>query len=129
MKSALRTLRALGDPNRMRIMKMLQRREMCVCELAEALGISQPSVSRHMRILAEADLVLSHREGVWIHYLWNPSPSDPYAATLLQALTHWLEEDPHIRALLKKAAKIKREETCRRPAREKGWKASRRVSP
>ncbi len=129
MKSALRTLRALGDPNRMRIMKMLQSREMCVCELAEALGISQPSVSRHMRILAEADLVLSHREGVWIHYLWNPSPSDRYAASMLQALTNWLEEDPHIRALLDKAAKIKREEICRRPVRQEGRKAPRGVSP
>jgi len=109
-------------------MKMLQRREMCVCELAEALGISQPSVSRHMRILAEADLVLSHREGVWIHYLWNPSPSDRYAASMLQALPDWLEEDPHIRALLKKAAKIKREEICRRPVRREGRKAPRGVS-
>lgn len=124
MRELVKVLKALSDPNRMRIMKMLQRREMCVCELAEALGISQPSVSRHMRILAEADLVIFRREGVWIHYLWNPSPSDRYAASLLQDLTHWLEEDPHILALLEKAAKIKREETCRRPARKKGWEAS-----
>ncbi len=129
MKTVLRTLRALGDPNRMRIMKMLQERQMCVCELAKALGISQPSVSRHMRILAEADLVLSRREGVWIHYLWNPSPSNRYAASLLQALTNWLEEDPHIRALLQKAAEIRREELCHQGARQKGRKASRVASP
>lgn len=118
MRELVRALKALSDPNRMRIMKMLQRREMCVCELAEALGISQPSVSRHMRILSEADFVTSRREGLWIHYLWNPNPSNAYARTLLQHLQSWLEEDPQILGLLQKAAGLDREEICRRTSRK-----------
>jgi ArsR family transcriptional regulator len=129
MRELMRVLKALSDPNRLRIMKMLQRREMCVCELAEALGISQPSVSRHMRILAEAELVLSHREGVWIHYLWNSAPSSPYARSLLKGLEGWLEEDHGIRSLLERARSLKREEICKGASWRKRGQATREVSP
>ncbi len=128
MRDLIRVLKALSDPNRMRIMKMLQQREMCVCELAELLGISQPSVSRHMRILTEAGLVISHKEGMWVHYLWNPSPPKPYSASLLFELKKWLEQDPQIRALLKQASKINREEICRKQAQQRSRRASRRLS-
>jgi len=113
MNALIKVLRALSDPNRMRIMKMLQVREMCVCELAEVLGITQPSVSRHMRILAEAELVSFRREGPWIHYLWNPSPSNPYATTLLAQLRGWLEEDPGILSLIERASALRKEEICK----------------
>lgn len=116
MRDLIKALKALSDPNRMRIMKMLQRREMCVCQLAEVLGISQPSVSRHMRVLLEADLVSSRREGTWIHYLWNPHPSS-YATDLLQRVEKWLEQDPHIEALIQKAATVDPKRICRRPSR------------
>jgi ArsR family transcriptional regulator len=119
MNVLIKVLKALSDPNRVRIMKMLQMREMCVCELAEALGITQPSVSRHMRILTEAELVSSRREGPWIHYLWNPSPSNPYAATLLAQLRGWLEEDPGILSLMERASALRREEICKAPSRER----------
>lgn len=118
MRELIRVLKALSDPNRMRIMKMLQRREMCVCELAEALGISQPSVSRHMRILSEADLVRSRREGVWIHYLWNSAPAESYVAFFLDHLAQWLEEDPQVRGLIQRAAGLDREQICRKPSRK-----------
>ncbi len=120
MNALIKVLKALSDPNRMRIMKMLQLREMCVCELAEALGITQPSVSRHMRILTEAELVSSRREGPWIHYLWNPSPSNSYAATLLTQLKGWLEEDPEILSLIRRACALRREEICKVTSKGRG---------
>jgi ArsR family transcriptional regulator len=114
MRPLIRVLKACGDPNRMRILKMLQHREMCVCELTEALGIAQPSVSRHLRILEEADLVECTREGLWINYRLTTDPPDPYAGVLLQHIEKWLEEDPGIRALIEKAATLDREVICRR---------------
>lgn len=113
MKELIKVLKALSDPNRMRIMKMLQKREMCVCELAEALGIAQPSVSRHMKILTDADLVAYRREGIWLHYLWNKSPTNPYASSLLAHLEGWLEEDPEITALQDKASSLSRFNICK----------------
>lgn len=119
MRQLIRVLKALSDPNRLRIMKILQKRDMCVCELAEALGISQPSVSRHMRILSEAELVSSRREGIWIHYLWNVHPSISYVDALLGHLERWLEEDPQIQNLIQKASALNREKICQKHSRGK----------
>ena len=65
MRELLKVLKAAGDKNRLRILKMLQQKDMCVCELAAALGITQPSVSKHMSLLKEAGLVKDERNGQW----------------------------------------------------------------
>ena len=57
MKDFVKVMKALSDPNRAKILKMLQHKTMCVCEMQAALQIAQPSVSKHLRILEEADLV------------------------------------------------------------------------
>ena len=54
MKIFLKVMRALSDPNRVKIVKMLQHKAMCVCELRAALGVAQPTVSKHLKILEEA---------------------------------------------------------------------------
>lgn len=114
MKPLIQVLKACGDPNRMRILKMLQHREMCVCELTEALGVTQPSVSRHMRILEEADVVTHRREGLWINYRLNVDSLNPYARVLLGHIQGWLEENSEIQALLQKASTLDREVICRK---------------
>ena len=114
MKQLIRVLKALGDPNRMRIVKMLMHREMCVCELAVAISVTQPSVSRHMKLLEDADLVEHRRDGLWINYRLNRAPQNPYAHALLGHLQNWLEEDPDILALIRKASTLDRELVCRR---------------
>ncbi|MDJ0819926.1 MAG: metalloregulator ArsR/SmtB family transcription factor, partial [Desulfobacterales bacterium] len=57
MKSFLKVMKALSDPNRVKIVKLLQQKEMCVCELQGALEIAQPTVSKHLKILEESGLV------------------------------------------------------------------------
>ena len=60
--------KALGDENRIRILKTLRSGEKCACKLLEELNISQPTLSHHMKILCDAGIVLGRREGKWIHY-------------------------------------------------------------
>lgn len=60
--------RALGDENRIRILKMLCGGEKCACKLLEALNIRQPTLSHHMKILCDAGIVTGRKEGKWIHY-------------------------------------------------------------
>lgn len=60
-------LRTLGDPTRLRIFDILRGGELCVCEIVERLGISQPLASHHLRELKRAGLVLDRRQGVWTH--------------------------------------------------------------
>ena len=63
--------KVLGDKTRLRILSLLQGRELCVCDLTEVLGISQPGVSQHMRRLRQAGFVLERRGGQWIYYSLN----------------------------------------------------------
>jgi len=60
--------KALSDPTRLRIMVLLAEKELCVCQLEDALSLSQVKVSRHLNVLRHAHLVDSRREGLWIYY-------------------------------------------------------------
>jgi ArsR family transcriptional regulator len=66
--AALEALRFLSDGNRLRILRVLARRESCVCELIEQLGQPQPLISYHLRRLREAGLVRSRRQAQWVYY-------------------------------------------------------------
>lgn len=64
---------ALAHPTRLRcVVLLLADQELCVCELTQAIGASQPSVSRHLAQLRDAGLVKDRRQGLWIHYRVNP---------------------------------------------------------
>ncbi|MEW5901332.1 MAG: metalloregulator ArsR/SmtB family transcription factor [Acidobacteriota bacterium] len=68
MKQAVRIFKALSDPVRLRIVALLLRKELCVCELMFILKMEQSRVSHQLRILKDADLVEDKREGRWITY-------------------------------------------------------------
>jgi DNA-binding transcriptional ArsR family regulator len=86
--------RALGDPTRLRIFALLRRMELSVGELAQVLGQSQPRVSRHVRILADAGLTTRRREGSWVFLALAQDPrNEPLLAAIEQAAGDWVEED------------------------------------
>jgi len=71
-----RTLKALADPTRLRLVSMVaahQGGEACVCELTEPLGLTQPTISHHLKILREAGLVTGERRGTWVYYALDRS--------------------------------------------------------
>jgi ArsR family transcriptional regulator len=113
METFVKTMKALSDPNRVKVLKMLQQGEMCVCKIQDALGIAQPTVSKHLKILENAGLVSRRKEGLWAHYSLTDGGQSPYAASLLGNLRHWLTDDPEILALLEKGDDLRREEPCR----------------
>ncbi len=110
MKTFVKVMKALSDPNRVKIIKLLQQKVMCVCELQAALGISQPSVSKHLKILEEAGLVDFQKDGLWVNYFLSNGHHSPYAASLLGNIKHWLNDDPQVAQLVKKAPLLNREE-------------------
>ncbi|MBB5219829.1 ArsR family transcriptional regulator [Treponema rectale] len=63
--------RALGDENRLQIIKMLTGGELCACKILDAFNITQPTLSHHMKILAECNLINSRKEGKWTYYSIN----------------------------------------------------------
>jgi biotin operon repressor len=60
--------KALSDEKRIGILKLLEFREMCVCELTAALGVTQPNLTHHIKKLESAGLVESERRGKWVYY-------------------------------------------------------------
>jgi ArsR family transcriptional regulator len=112
MKEFIKVMKALSDPNRVKLLKMLQKREMCVCEIQAALGIAQPTVSKHLKVLEAAGLVGREKEGLWVNYSLSDGSRSPYAASLLGNLKHWLEDDPEIRDLFAMSAGLRREDLC-----------------
>jgi ArsR family transcriptional regulator len=105
-------MKAVADSVRVKILKMLQYRELCVCEMQTLLGISQPAVSRHLRLLEDADLVRSQKDGMWNNFrLATQEECNPYSWVILKNLRSWLEDEPQIRELLEKVATVDRA-TC-----------------
>ena len=112
MKDFIRVMKAVSDPTRVKILKMLQRRLMCVCEIQAALGTAQSTASKHLKILDDAGLITWHKDGLWVNYALADGSASPYAAALLGNLKHWLEEDPEVTSLVEKLPEIRREKIC-----------------
>ncbi len=68
MKDIARAFKALSDETRLRILKVLEHGELCVCDMVAAFGLVQPQISFHLRVLKSAGLVTDRREGKWMHY-------------------------------------------------------------
>lgn len=114
MKEFLKIAKALSDSNRVKILKMLQYKRMCVCEIQALLKIAQPSVSKHLKILEKAGLVSSEKDGLWVDYFIADGSGSPYAASLLGNLRHWLSDDNDIIEIIKQIPAVNREVICKK---------------
>ncbi len=104
MKEFVRLMKALSDPNRVKIITMLGVRELCVCELTALLGVAQPTVSKHLRILEDAGLVSFRKEGNWIIYRLNADQDQ--ARTMLGLVGQWLGKAPEIEGLRQRLPEV-----------------------
>ena len=113
MKPFIRAMKALSDPNRVRVIKMLGVKELCVCEIKQLLGLAQSTVSKHLKILEEAGLVDYHKEGSWIIYHLTKREESGYARVILAHLAGWqFAEDNLLQEILTKIPDVDKERTC-----------------
>ncbi len=96
MRKLVKVFSALSDETRIRILKVLLKRDCCVCEVMQALDISQSRASRNLSILENAGFVSSRREGLWIVYSVK-NQSNESVPSLLQMLSTCLEEEEIIK--------------------------------
>jgi len=117
---AISIARALGDTTRVRIVALLSRRDLCVCELTEALGQSQANISGHLKLLVSSGLVMSNRRSYWTHYaLASNLPTDIshfLSAIILQATAQHPEDLLALEQLPTDACALKQQQ--RRRVRE-----------
>ncbi len=115
MNSFIKLMKALSDPNRVKIIKILQHRsDMCVCELKSLLHIAQPTVSKHLKVLEEAGVVEHRKDGLWVNYSLVNGSRNSYVAGILKDIKLWLEDQPEVSEILKKAPFVSREQICQK---------------
>ena len=85
-KRTAEVFKALCDENRVRILKLLLSGEKCACKLLEALDITQPTLSHHMKILCDSGIVVGRKEGKWMHYSISKEGAD-FAKACLDDIT------------------------------------------
>jgi len=95
---------ALADRTRLRLLNMMDGREVCVCYFVEILEQSQPKISRHLAYLRRAGVVSARREGKWMHYRIE-RPEDAKAGAILNAALKSLKDDREMQADLARLSK------------------------
>jgi ArsR family transcriptional regulator len=83
-----KTLRALADPARLRLLSIVaahEDAEACVCDLTEPIGLSQPTVSHHLKVLVDAGFLTRSKRGTWAYYRIVPGSLDAIASVLMSA--------------------------------------------
>jgi ArsR family transcriptional regulator len=116
VKTLLKSLKALADGNRLRILRLLMDRPRCVCELQAALGIAQPTVSKHLGILEAAGWVDKQRQGknfIFYQLIEGLTPED-HRTALLSMLNRCLLEDPELTTLSRQAQDLNPQEILKK---------------
>jgi ArsR family transcriptional regulator len=89
-------IKALSDKNRIRILKMLQKKSLCVCEITAVLKLAASTVSKHLSILRDAGFIRDWKEGKWINYEINPEP-EILVSNALMFIYLQIEEDETVK--------------------------------
>lgn len=103
MFTADRVFRAFADHTRLRILHLLTKGELCVCDLTEVLGAPQSKVSRHLGYLKRAGLVKDRKQGQWRHYSLA-KPTSAFHERLIGCVGTCLDEAPALKGDAKKLA-------------------------
>jgi ArsR family transcriptional regulator, arsenate/arsenite/antimonite-responsive transcriptional repressor len=111
MRKMEKIFKALGDRSRIRILKMLEVRPLCVCEITAILGFGQSSVSRHLGILRDAGLVIDEKDGLWVNYSLVV-PADEPLVSIMSGLRRWGEGDVQVAGDREAAGRVSRHRIC-----------------
>ncbi len=106
MRSTLRVTKALADPQRVRILMLLAPGELCVCQIVEVLGLAPSTVSKHLFILAAADLVMSRKDGRWAYYRRPRAEAGVFAQPVLDWLSATLWNSAEVEQDRKKLSTV-----------------------
>ena len=90
-----------------------ERNGLCVCEITDIIGLSQPTISSHLKKLQDAEIITYSKDGLWVNYSLDEN-MDKEVEQLLGALVHMLSEDERMKSDVLKSYKINREIICKK---------------
>ena len=111
-RDEVRVFKALSDPNRIRILKMMLERELCLCEVREVLNLSNSTVSKHLSILRDAGLVLDSKNGKWVNFRINDKADQHLVRSAIRMVETSFGDDETVRSDLKKVRSVDRNKIC-----------------
>jgi ArsR family transcriptional regulator, arsenate/arsenite/antimonite-responsive transcriptional repressor len=104
--------KALSDPNRIRIVKMLGERELCMCEIRSVLDLSNSTVSKHLTILRDAGLLLDEKDGKWVNFRLNDKSEQKFIRSIITLIENSFDDDDAVQEDLKIVHRVNREKIC-----------------
>ena len=114
LKKITKILKALADESRVRVVALLKKRNcLCVCEITEIIGLSQPTISSHLKKLQDAEIITYSKDGLWVNYSLDEN-MEKEVKQLLGAIVQILVEDERIKSDVLKSHKINREMICKK---------------
>ncbi len=112
MNEFAKIFKALSDANRLRILKILERKSLCVCEITNILGLSASTVSAHLSVLKEVGFIHDSKDGKWVNYSISKFSNDIIVNQILAMFPLWMNENDQIREDRIKAELANRIELC-----------------
>jgi len=106
-------MKALSDKNRIRILKMLENKSLCVCEITAILDLAISTTSKHLSILKEANLIFEQKEGKYVNYHLNSATQSKYVKEMLPRIKTWLNHDETICRDFEKGDCVNRVDLCK----------------
>lgn len=113
MDDFIKIFKALTDRNRVRMLKMLEQKELCVCEITSVLDITISTVSSHLSILVDAGFITVRKEGKWVYAKLKKSSDNAVMHQLLAMLPGWLNNEEIILSDLTKVESEDKETLCK----------------
>lgn len=116
LKQITKIIKAVADENRIRIICLLKfKKDLCVCEIKSIIGLAQPTISSHLKLLENAGLIESYKDGLWVNYN-IAGDIDFFSSQFIQELYMSLANDRQIKADEENAKKISRDMICKKKA-------------
>ena len=114
LKKVTKILKALADESRIRMLALLKERNgLCVCEITEIIGLSQPTISSHLKKLQDAEIITYSKDGLWVNYSLDEN-MEKEVKQLLDSMVQILSEDERIKSDVSRSFKINREIICKK---------------
>lgn len=112
MNKVIKIFKALSDKNRLRILLMLTKKKLCVCEIQDILGITVSTVSKHLSILRDIGFIVDEKEGKWVNYSLNTASKDIILNQIMLVLPFYLNDEKLIQSDLEKVNTVCRKDLC-----------------
>lgn len=115
MRATTNFYKALSDASRLRILMMLREKSLCVCEMVDILGLANSTVSKHLSILRNANLIMDEKDGRWVNYRIAKPDESKDVDIVLTRLVQQLADDKQIALDKRKINGVDRHAICATP--------------